>query len=258
MRASLWKILTFDIFLLSLIYALLRSSGRWAFWALLAGSVPVLAFAVLVFEPGSPERYFPAYPFLVLAVAWALRDFPRARRMPQFVILGFLACMAAANVYSMYRPRVDRIDADSIGRLAAVRRRVADASLVAILNNQDEVGGLINRAPFAAVNRPAPRRLYDIIEPATSRVPTWRREFAQEAFRAWSDGGEVWVSKRVFQDRPRPEWNWVEGDDKRIKWKDVPAFFAPLGIDDEFGGPDGFARLKCADANATRLASFLR
>lgn len=258
MRASLWKILIFDIFLLSLIYALLRSPGHWAFWALLAGSVPVLAFAVFLFEPGSPERFFPAYPFLILAVAWALRDFPRARRMPQFVILAFLTCMAATNIYSMYRPRVDRMDAGSIGRLADVRSRVSDTSLVAILNNLDELEGLTGRAPFSAVNRPAPRRLYDVIEPNTLRIPTWRREFAQEALRAWSNGGEVWVSKRLLQDRPRPEWNWVEGDDKRITWKDVPAFFLPLLRDDEFGGPDGFARLEHGDANVTRLASFVR
>jgi hypothetical protein len=156
-------------------------------------------------------------------------------------------------------PAVGFLDAiENAARRAAIRARVADASLVAILNNLDEMEGLTGRAPFAAVNRPAPRRLYDVIEPAPSRIPAWRREFAQEASQTRSHGGEAWVSKRLLQDRPRPEWKWVEGDDKRITRNGVPAFFTALRMDDEYGGPDGYVRLEHADADVTRLPSFLR
>jgi hypothetical protein len=255
-QASLWKIALFHVFLLCLGWELVRTAtARWALLALVAGALPTVLFAVSLFEPGAPERYIPAYPFLVLAVAWVLRNFPRAWNVPQLVIGAFLLSMCISSLYSMNRFRVDQQDQPAIGRMMALKAQLRDHSLVAILSNQDDLSAMCNRNPLGAVNRPAPLRLYDIVEPATLRVLTWREEFAQETLAAWAAGGDVWVSRRVWQQTPRPEWNWVEGDDPRVSWEEIPRFFAPLETDQATGGADDFVRLKHNHDNVTRLAA---
>lgn len=82
-----------------------------------------------------------------------------------------------------------------------------------------------NRSPFDAINRLNPLPIYDVVEVAAPRVQTWRDEFAARVLQTCSAGGEVWVSKQMWQEWPFPEWNWVEGDDQRISWS---AALAPL------------------------------
>lgn len=245
-RASLWKLAAFYLFAACLLYALLKAPARPQLALLAAGALPVLAFAVLLFEPGSAERYFPAWPFLLVAVAWVLRDFPAGRRVPQLAVAAFLVAMAATNVAAMWRPRIDAEDRAPAERLAEIQAAgLRPGSLVAIVTNQDAIERLSNRALFAPANR-LPLRLYDVVEPGTDRVSVWREGFATEALNAWSRGGDVWVSKRFWQQRPRPEWDWVEGDDRRIAWDELPRFFGALPFDRDTGGIDGFVRLERA------------
>ena len=77
-------------------------------------------------------------------------------------------------------------------------------------------------------------------------------------FPGWRRGGEVWVSKRLWSVNPLPDWDWVEGDDGRVSWKDIPEFFRPLQIAEELGGSDGFFRLTRADSSVSRLSAFAR
>jgi hypothetical protein len=53
----------------------------------------------------------------------------------------------------------------------------------------------------------------------------------------------VFVSRRVFAQRPRPEWDWVEGADTRVSWAHVYEFFAQLETGQAVGGEDGFVLL---------------
>ncbi|HWC00598.1 MAG TPA: hypothetical protein VG672_28020 [Bryobacteraceae bacterium] len=254
-RASLWKILIFDLFVVCLLYELLRFPAlHWALAILLVGAVPVLFFAVFIFEPGSPERYFPAYPFLILAVAWVLRDFPRERRVSQWVVVVFLFSVIVTNVAAMFRPRMNREDLPSLARVISLKERLNSASMVALLSNQDALASASNRSPFGPINRPERLPIYDVVEVATSRVLTWREQFASQVLQTWSSGGEVWVSKRMWQERPLAEWNWAEGDDKRISWSQIPAFFHLLETDADVGGPDGFVRLPPRETNRAVLA----
>ncbi len=126
-----------------------------------------------------------------------------------------------------------------------------------IATNQDALEETLNRLAFDDINRPAPFPVYDIIEPASSRILTWRQDVAARTLTVWSNGGDVWVSKRVWSSRPQASWNWVEGDNPRVSWIDLPRFFSILNTDAESGGPDGFLRLARSDANfgvLTRLA----
>jgi hypothetical protein len=45
----------------------------------------------------------------------------------------------------------------------------------------------------------------------------------------------------------------VEGDDQRIPWASIPAFFGKLDLLAPFGGPDGFAELAPSEKNQTVL-----
>jgi hypothetical protein len=254
--ASLWKLAFFYLFAAALtIELIVRPGNRGALALLLTGAAPAVLFAIFVFEPGSPERYFPIYPFLILAIAGALRDYPRSRRPLQHVIVVFLAGMMVTNVYSMFRPRIDREDASLAARLLPLKQRLQDRDLIAVLNNQDALCLFLNRSPFHPLNQPKLLRLYDVIEPASVRVARWREEFAEEALQAWRQGGEVWVSKRLWAAQPLPEWEWVEGDDRRITWKEIPAFFGQLRTVGEVGGADGFLRLLPEGSNLDLLAS---
>jgi hypothetical protein len=167
----------------------------------------------------------------------------------------FLLSMVVTNVWYMNRVRIGREDAAAIARLSPLRSRMKPGSLVTILSNQDELETILNRNPFDPINRPTPFRLYDAIEPATARIAVWRSQFAAEAFAAWSRGGEVWISQRLRAPVPLPAWNWVEGDDKRISWREIAAFFVPLREDAEAGGPDGFVRLAPDPESLARLNS---
>ena len=257
-QASLWKVVLFNIFVLALLYELWRSRRWGVLLALAMGAAPVLLFAVLVFEPGSPERYLPAYPFVVMAVASALRGFPGSRRPAQLAVAVFLCAMIAANLYYMNRISIGREDSAALSRIEGLKRRLPANSLVAIVTNLDTIEEIVGRVPFHAINRPIPFRLYDVVEPSTARLPQWREDFARYALAAWSQGAEVWVSKRFTRAGPLPQWNWVEGDDKRISWKEIPTFFAPLETDAETGGTDGFSRVKYSDRNVSLLTAAVR
>lgn len=258
-QVNLWKLALFYAFTAALCFELLlRSDNHRALLILLAGVAPTIYFAMFVFEPGSPERYFPIYPFLILGIARALRGYPRPPRLMQSVLAVFLIAMVATNVYSMYRPRIANEDRSSEERVSLLKPRLTDRDFVAVLSNQDTLYRFVNRSPFHPLNQPRPLHLYDVIEPATTRVREWRWEFAAGALEAWEHHGEVWVSKRLWAGKPLPDWDWVEGDNRQVSWKDLPDFFTPLQIAEELGGSDGFFRLLRADSNVSRLSAFAR
>lgn len=257
--ASLWKLVIFDLFIVCLFYELLRRPrSGWLLLLTAAGTLPVLFFAVAIFEPGSPERYLPSLPFLILAAAWVMRDFPSRRRIAQLVIAAFLVCVILNNGYSFAAPHVAAQNAESLSRVSDLRKRISPTGLAMVITNQDALEETLNRLAFDDINRPAPLSIYDIIEPANTRVLTWRQDLAARTLKVWGDGGDVWVSKRAWSPRPQPSWNWVEGDDPRISWADVPRFFSTLNTDADSGGPDGFFRIARTSANLallTRLAA---
>ena len=253
-KASLWRIAFFHLYLICLIWEMVRARrASWVPELFLLAACPVVFFAVVLFEPGSPERYLPALPFLLIATAWALRDFPRGHRLTQIIIGAFLVCTLMNNGVMFFLPRISARDSISRQRVWQLRPRFNTAGLLALATNQDEIEAFVSRSPFDSINRPQPLPIYDVIEPATLRVLSWREEFAQKATETWKQNGEVWISRRLWAPTPQPEWDWVEGDDPRISWAQIPPFFASLQTDAESGGADGFLRLKKSTANLSIL-----
>jgi hypothetical protein len=258
LRSSLWKIAVFYLFLLCFLYELWRrrTPSGWPIAFLLGGTVPVLFFAVFLFEPGQPERYLPALPFLLLAIGWIFRDSASGRGPARIFIAGFLLAVVLSNGYSFAAPRVASEDAASWSRIANLRGRISGTSVAVVTTNQDQLEEFLSRSIFGPVNRPQIFRVYDVVEPGSSRMLQWRQEFAAEVFNVWRDGGEVWVSKRVRSPKPLPDWYWVEGDDPREIWSDLTGFFGPIQTDAEADGGDGFARVAKNEANRDLLAPF--
>jgi hypothetical protein len=251
--ASLWKLAAFYLFSGCLLSELLRRLPSWPLLFFSAVAVPVISFAVIIFEPGSPERYLPAFPFLLLAIVWVLRDFPTSRRVTQSVIAAFLLCVVLANGYSFAAPRVSAEDNTALSRITGFRNRVAGKSIIMVATNQDDLEPPLNRLVFGDINRPTPVPLFDIVEAGNTRTLTWQSGLAARVLEAWAADGEVWVTKRVWSSRPLPSWNWVEGDDPHVSWRDLPPFFATLSTDAESGGPDGFLRLARNEHNLALL-----
>ncbi len=73
--------------------------------------------------------------------------------------------------------------------------------------------------------------------------------------RVWDAGGDVWFSKRLLSERPRAEWNWVEGDDRRVAWVDLPAFFSQFEMGESVGGDNGFVLLQPTQRNRDYLVA---
>ncbi len=178
-RSGLWKLFAFDLFCACLLYELLRrSQSVWPLLFLFAGAAPVIFFAVVIFEPGSPERYLPALPFLVLAIAWVLRDFPASRRVSQFVIAAFLVCVVLTNCYSFAAPRVSAENGSFLARVADLRSRITSSGVAMVTTNQDELEETINCLVFDNINRPSPVPFFDIVSPGSAQVLTWRQDLA--------------------------------------------------------------------------------
>jgi hypothetical protein len=122
-----------------------------------------------------------------------------------------------------------------------------------LTTSQDMLEETLNRLAFDKINHPAAFHVYDVVEPGNTRDLVWRQDLAARTLKVWENGGDVWVSKRLWSERPLPSWNWVEGDDPRVTWKDLPRFVATLRTNAESGGSDGFRRLARDQANLALL-----
>jgi hypothetical protein len=92
-------------------------------------------------------------------------------------------------------------------------------------------------------------RLSALVTPGTSWNTHWREDFASRVLATWRAGGATWISKRALSERPKAEWNWAEGDDRRVSWKDFPNLCRQFELGDSVGGPDGFVQILSSPKN---------
>lgn len=252
-RLSLWKLGLFYLFLAAVAFNLLRagSEGRRTLLFWLAGSAPLIVFAIK-FDGGAVERYLPLYPFIFFAVARSL-DHARAHRAATFVTLLFIFAATQTNLYVMSKPLQIARQQESAARVADLQPRLNPASKVFTVNWQDDLVNFNRSYPFHALNRGGGLKVNSLVTVGTTQVLRWREELAAQALEVWGAGGEVWVSRRALADAPRPEWNWTEGDDRRVSWRDFRPFFEKLDKGESLGGDDGFFLLAPSQANREAL-----
>jgi len=253
--ASLWKLAAFWLFLPLLAWGCWRSSGgHRALLTLVFAAVPLLYFAVFLFEPSSPERYFPAFPFLLLATAAALEGFPARGHVASWGVAVFCALVAVSNLYSMSPWVADRENAPVVERLQAIGPELRNGGVAATLMLSDPIYTYLINFPDSP-HHPQRHAIYDVVEVAAARVEVWRELFAVRVQSAWAGDEDLWVSKRLLAERPQPDWYWTEGDDPRIKWTDLRPYFDEFEYDRDVGDEDGFVRLARSPKNQALIAS---
>lgn len=257
LRGGLWKLAAFYAMAAAIVWNCWKSpGGRRSLAILAAGATPVFLFAVFLFEASGPERYFPAFAFLALALASAAGASSSSRTAALSVMIP-LGLMAATNLYSMSSRQVSLGVDETLDRLAPLKANLRPESVVFALSYADRACSFRRDYPFHAFNSDGGIVILDLVEIAAERVNTWKEEFAHNTLQTWESGGDVWVTQRVWAERPLPDWYWTEGDDPRISWTDLPAFFQLFEIGGRTEGDDGFNRIKTSDANRRLLTDVL-
>ena len=64
------------------------------------------------------------------------------------------------------------------------------------------------------------------------------------------------VERHILERAERPEahWGWVEGDDPRVSWRELPEFFRQFDTGDAVGGADGFVLIPPSARNRDILS----
>jgi hypothetical protein len=246
LRLSLWKIAFFYVAMLSLAVGLLFApADRRLLGLLAAAALPNLAFAVS-WQGGDMERYLALYPFLFLAVGGLLAS-DKAPLVCRLVTAAFFVAAGVTNVAAMARPVVRQREA-AIDAQAAEVQRLDDRAVVLGIN--DDVPHLRRDFPLNPRGHRLPT-MRSVAEPNQAGSEKWRQVLRQRVLETWDHGGEVWVAERLFAERPRPEWGWVEGDDPHLKWAEIHAVFKDMERGRTVGGEDGYVLLPDSPHNRT-------
>ena len=242
-RYGLGKIALFYAFLASIGWLASRSLlSRRSLAVLLLAAVPVLFFAVFLFEPSSPERFLPALPFLLITLAAAWDAPGRATPVLRGVVLGFAMLLPVVNwptfagSFSPQRRRVHAQIADF--RAHAGPRDV----LVAVSAYEPLFQTVIN--PLDPMNRTGEVTAYALVNASARDASLWRARFAGFVLNTWNEGRDIWIAKAGMAGRPESGSLWVEGDNPAVRWPDVAAFLHGLEFDGQTRLPDGFVRLR--------------
>lgn len=248
-RASLAKMGLFFGFLGLLLLAMFRRPERNILWWMAFALVSDVVFAIFIFEPSSIERYLCLLPFLFVAVVAC-----RGTKM-KWATLVFASLLVVNNVSAHWRPSgledYDRAQA----RAQAVYSRLTPNDLVFVVTQDDEINSLSTGYVFHPLNRNVSLHTTPMVSIAIRNIVVWRENFGRLTKSVWARNGNVWLSKRLFAERPKPEWRWAEGDDAHIRWTDIPSFFKQFDLTDTVGGDDGFVLFPKTEKNAALIDS---
>jgi hypothetical protein len=248
---AIWKMLLFYFTLFGLLFLYRDAKGRKAIVVLATALVANMVLAV-AFEGGSPERYLPLYPFLFIAAAYCLsiQGIPRAAR--NCVILLLLVMI------------VGNLPPSSIWNIRAEQKKLAaritslpsiPPQSVLFLVGDDPVSHLRQITAIDELDRLPSLQISGVFVPLMNSA-TWRHDFAVKVLSTWRDGGSTLVTMRVWSEEPKRQWNWAEGDDPNIRWRDVVRFFGPLDHVPAATTEDGFAFLTHSTTNEVVLKSY--
>jgi hypothetical protein len=86
-------------------------------------------------------------------------------------------------------------------------------------------------------------KIHSLMAPGTPEAAHWRESVSRRILQAWGDGERVLISSHLMAPKPDASWNWVEGDDKRVSWRDFHQFFGMLEITPATSGQGEFREL---------------
>ncbi len=161
-------------------------------------------------------------------------------------MLLFIVAAGITNVSVMAKPVLNHREeavAARVSELQHAQRAKGPAApqAMVIVAGDDELWGFGVLFLLNPINRDLSFEL--AITLGTTETPLWRKDLSAKILAKWREGGDVWVTRRVRAMRPRSGWNWTEGDDPLVSWKDINVFFAELEMGQPVGGEDGFMLL---------------
>ena len=254
-RYSLWKFGMFYLFLLAVAGNLWCSGRKRVLVYLLISGAPIIAFAIL-FDGGAVERYLPLYPFLFIALALSLNGW-RVKLPLTAITLAFVLIAGVNNTLAMSTFTLSADQQETESRIRDLQPRLKPNSRIYTVNWQDDLVNFNRSFPFNPINLNGGMRVGSLVTPGTIQVQRWREEFSSQVLATWERGGDVWISLRALSDSPRPDWNWAEGADPHVSWKDFRPFFEQnLDRGETVGERDGFFLLPPTGKNETFFKSF--
>lgn len=145
-----------------------------------------------------------------------------------------------------------------MARVRQVLLLLDEGSRLFTITQRDDLFRFGHDFPFHPLNRDGGLALSYVVDIGHYYAPRWRSLFAERARAVWDEGGEVWVTTRLLAARPQPGWDWVEGGDPRVSWRDLHVFFAALEWGERAGGEDGFLHLPRSRGNDELLNKLAR
>jgi hypothetical protein len=243
LRLSLWKLVLFYASLIVVCFCLLRfQRGRALLVVFAIAALPIVLFSLFLFEAGSIERYLPLYPFVFLAWGCALASC-QVKAFGKALLFALLGATLFVNLNAMRRDTLEKQENEGRERIRDLVPKLTPASLVLAVNEQDSLAEFCHEFPLDRLNSEYQWQYYDVLEINAARLSMWRQDLAIRILWSWHHGGTVWMPIRFLHDRPNRNWNWVEGDDPRVRWSDLPAFFSQFNVGSLTGGQDGFVSL---------------
>lgn len=233
-----------------------EQTARWMALVLVAAAAPLFFFAIVLFEPSSLSRYLPLLPFFYLAAIVALRSW-RQNRAATLAIAALLISAPLFNVRALTRQIDARLEAVRNRRASLLKNLKSPATVYVVAG--DDFYWLPLTRPLDRTIAPDIYGLQFAVETGSVHTSGWRAQFARQILNDWNHGREVWISERLFRDKPAASWGWIEGDDPRVHWSDLPPFFRQFDTDLRSGADsEGFLRLSQDAKNETIIVAHAR
>jgi len=214
-------------------------------------AIPMLYFAIVLFEPSSAERFLPLLPFLFLSIVAASQHPSKLGRTVLALLLISIPISNLPPAFSFKREH------PAEPQLRDFRRFAQGGDVMVTATHRDPLVNLVEQHPFLSVNRAGAPASYQLIEVASSRAALWREDFARKVLASWPNQ-HVWIQLGMLDARPPAALGWVEGDNPSIHWKDILDFFAELDLDLRTAERNGFARLARSAANSQVLEALAK
>lgn len=247
LEGSLWKFFLFYLLAGSILFLLWKNETRRGILLWLAiAAVPMFTFAAL-YDGAALERYFPLFSFVVIATAVAFNTIRFSKL--RYLSLAAAIILIISNISFLSVWNISKKQSEFSDRVSEFSKSVDDGDAVFLVNWNDDLINFNRSFPFHEANLYGKVFLNAVVTPGSEQTEQWREEFAARVIPAWKKGKSVWLSSRAFIEKPKSGWNWVEGDDKNVSWREFPEFFNKLERGEVVGDESGFTRILPSEAN---------
>jgi hypothetical protein len=251
-----WKVAFFYLVLAVAAVSLWRSGRKRFLVFFLVSAVPVLLFGI-AWQGGDTERYLPLYPALLLVLATSITLSPW-RSPGRILPVSFVVLSLVVNAAAYSRQRFTAEEATIVARLGEFDDSLLPpGSILVVPTFNDRTGAYFRSGTVNYERLRGSFGFHGLVEKGSVGTPQWRETFSRRALGVWDVGGRVWLSRRLLSPMPAVDWDWVEGDDRRVSWPDFPRFFTPFDLGVTRGGPDGFVEFLPSPNNRFRLRAIL-